>query len=129
MGFGSRARQSARDYSRMAASGGVYPRRPGTGAFRKKRSPGAVFAPIPGGKWMRPGDGPNRGKERPGHEPDRAAAGPGAPQLPAVLPRPRRLADRHLDAAGGPGLAGVPDDRLASLARRRRLRRPDPDVL
>ena len=52
-----------------------------------------------------------------------------APQLPAVLRRPERLAGRHLDHARRDELARLPADRLGAAARRRRLLRPDPDAL
>src|SRR6185312_745414 len=45
--------------------------------------------------------------------------GDAPPQLPAVLLRPADLADRHLDAAGRPGVARAAVDEGPALARPR----------
>src|SRR6478752_8854404 len=63
-------------------------RRPAAGAGDDDRAPGRLPRP--------PGDAP--------------------PQLPAVLLRPADLADRHLDAAGRPGMARAAADEGPALA-------------
>src|SRR6478752_6384857 len=66
-------------------------RRPAAGAGDDDRAPGRLPRP--------PGDAP--------------------PQLPTVLLRPADLADRHLDAAGRPGVARAAADERPALARPR----------